>query len=128
MKLAAPDREGDTGHYRFGDIVVDAPAHTLVRAGALQQIEPKTFAVLMALLRRPGELLERDELLDLVWGHRHVTPGVLTRAIAQLRHALEDDSHRSEEHTSELQSLMRISYAVFCLKKKTNNTTPLRTN
>src|SRR3546814_9675426 len=32
---------------------------------------------------------------------------------------------RSEEHTSELQSLMRISYAVFCLKKKTNpSTTP----
>src|SRR3546814_3648159 len=30
---------------------------------------------------------------------------------------------RSEEHTSELQSLMRISYAVFCLKKKTSNTT-----
>src|SRR3546814_5321464 len=33
---------------------------------------------------------------------------------------------RSEEHTSELQSLMRISYAVFCLKKKKNTT--LRTN
>src|SRR3546814_5008905 len=34
--------------------------------------------------------------------------------------------HRSEEHTSELQSLMRISYAVFCLKKKktTNATQP----
>src|SRR3546814_3943424 len=30
---------------------------------------------------------------------------------------------RSEEHTSELQSLMRISYAVFCLKKKKKNTT-----
>src|SRR3546814_8475885 len=30
---------------------------------------------------------------------------------------------RSEEHTSELQSLMRISYAVFCLKKKKNTTT-----
>src|SRR3546814_5995249 len=30
-----------------------------------------------------------------------------------------DLQHRSEEHTSELQSLMRISYAVFCLKKKT---------
>src|SRR3546814_8170305 len=29
--------------------------------------------------------------------------------------------HRSEEHTSELQSLMRISYAVFCLKKKKNS-------
>src|SRR3546814_8690379 len=37
------------------------------------------------------------------------------------------DARRSEEHTSELQSLMRISYAVFCLKKKkkeiTNNST-----
>src|SRR3546814_7721391 len=31
------------------------------------------------------------------------------------------DASRSEEHTSELQSLMRISYAVFCLKKKTYN-------
>src|SRR3546814_10196452 len=31
---------------------------------------------------------------------------------------------RSEEHTSELQSLMRISYAVFCLKKKTTHTKP----
>src|SRR3546814_10850752 len=35
-----------------------------------------------------------------------------------------DPKHkRSEEHTSELQSLMRISYAVFCLKKKNNRTT-----
>src|SRR3546814_8029157 len=35
----------------------------------------------------------------------------------------QDRLHRSEEHTSELQSLMRLSYAVFCLKKKkTNNT------
>src|SRR3546814_9394434 len=32
---------------------------------------------------------------------------------------------RSEEHTSELQSLMRISYAVFCLKTKTHHTNPL---
>src|SRR3546814_8880608 len=33
---------------------------------------------------------------------------------------------RSEEHTSELQSLMRISYAVFCLKKKTKRTTTIQ--
>src|SRR3546814_6930672 len=36
------------------------------------------------------------------------------------RHHPEPGSGRSEEHTSELQSLMRISYAVFCLKKKKN--------
>src|SRR3546814_1932212 len=36
-----------------------------------------------------------------------------------LTHSLLSFAKRSEEHTSELQSLMRISYAVFCLKKKT---------
>src|SRR3546814_4110114 len=35
-------------------------------------------------------------------------------------------THRSEEHTSELQSLMRISYAVFCLKKKKYNQSKIR--
>src|SRR3546814_4637459 len=40
---------------------------------------------------------------------------VADRLVAQVRH---DAVDRSEEHTSELQSLMRISYAVFCLKKK----------
>src|SRR3546814_7698198 len=35
-------------------------------------------------------------------------------------HRVARQAMRSEEHTSELQSLMRISYAVFCLKKKTN--------
>src|SRR3546814_5600377 len=46
-----------------------------------------------------------------------LTPGVIADA-------LEKEADRSEEHTSELQSLMRISYAVFCLKKhkKHNNT------
>src|SRR3546814_3148462 len=40
---------------------------------------------------------------------------------------LADPAQRSEEHTSELQSLMRISYAVFCLKKKNNNKQTTRT-
>src|SRR3546814_3564100 len=38
------------------------------------------------------------------------------------------NAYRSEEHTSELQSLMRISYAVFCLKKKQNKTTTKNTD
>src|SRR3546814_2725890 len=40
----------------------------------------------------------------------------------RLNVAVEDRDSRSEEHTSELQSLMRISYAVFCLKKKITRT------
>src|SRR3546814_8755858 len=46
---------------------------------------------------------------------------MLTGRVVKLRR---DEVHdRSEEHTSELQSLMRISYAVFCLKKKIRSTT-----
>src|SRR3546814_10818522 len=46
----------------------------------------------------------------------------LLHEAAERRHARAGPDHddRSEEHTSELQSLMRISYAVFCLKKKIN--------
>src|SRR5690554_676247 len=101
------------GRFRFGDIEVDAASHGVTRAGEPQQLEPKAFAVLLALLERPGELVPRDELLDRVWGHRHVTPGVLTRAIAQLRAAL-----RSEEHTSELQSRPHLVCRLLLEKKK----------
>src|SRR3546814_6408431 len=48
-------------------------------------------------------------------------------ARAQAAH-FNDGGLRSEEHTSELQSLMRISYAVFCLKKKNNNQYVLHLN
>lgn len=92
---------GTTGHggphppiHRFGDVVIDAGAHTLTRAGEPQTVEPKAFAVLLLLLEHRGQLVARDDLLDAVWGHRHVTPGVLTRVIAQLRHALDDDPHQ----------------------------------
>src|SRR3546814_9272544 len=47
---------------------------------------------------------------------------------AVLHHITVADQYRSEEHTSELQSLMRISYAVFCLKKKNTKTTTPQTS
>src|SRR3546814_9628389 len=48
--------------------------------------------------------------------------GACTRQAPEYRRHLLLSLRRSEEHTSELQSLMRISYAVFCLKKKNNET------
>src|SRR3546814_7981168 len=47
-----------------------------------------------------------------------ISSGKMRRSRGQ-HHVTTDRETRSEEHTSELQSLMRISYAVFCLKKKT---------
>src|SRR3546814_2768505 len=59
------------------------------------------------------------------FGHGQSASGAvgMMKAILCLQHAtVPQNLHfRSEEHTSELQSLMRISYAVFCLKKKKQN-------
>src|SRR3546814_3478348 len=57
----------------------------------------------------PQQLLRLDRKF-----HRQLLQHVLRKTI---------NDQRSEEHTSELQSLMRISYAVFCLKKKKNKQT-----
>ena len=78
--------------YIFDSFRLQMARHELCRDGQPVALEPKAFAVLAHLLAHEGELLTHDALLDAVWGHRHVTPGVLSRAIAQLRRALGDDS------------------------------------
>src|SRR3546814_9418497 len=55
-------------------------------------------------------------------------PALGAVGVAQAQHDRRPVDHRSEEHTSELQSLMRISYAVFCLKKKKPLHTKTTTN
>src|SRR3546814_4665669 len=61
----------------------------------------------------------RDDLHDSQRTRAHHPAGVLAHFGAHV-----DTASRSEEHTSELQSLMRISYAVFCLKKKNKKLKP----
>src|SRR3546814_8124399 len=84
-------------HFDGGGIFVDRQRHR--RAGRLVNVVDHPGLGNLATDQRPdlfGEILAPDR-------------GDAAR------------SRRSEEHTSELQSLMRISYAVFCLKKKNNN-------
>src|SRR3546814_10826824 len=78
-----------------------------------------------ARIRQLASMLESAEIVDTTDGEI-VEPG----ATVQLRYQGDDDidtyfygsvEERSEEHTSELQSLMRTSYAVFCLQKKNQN-------
>src|SRR3546814_11973088 len=52
--------------------------------------------------------------------HNGIKPRIIGDDVGAIEFIL-DIAPRSEEHTSELQSLMRISYAVFCLKKKNKN-------
>src|SRR3546814_7860387 len=70
--------------------------------------------------RKSGEIVDVEEpaVVDVV--RRHAPIGYVIGLPFQQR-------VRSEEHTSELQSLMRISYAVFCLKKKKQKRSQLQT-
>ena len=80
----------------FGKVEIDTLGHRLFVEGVEIKLERKAFAVLVLMAREPGRVLCRDEILDLVWGHTHVTPAVLSRVIALLRHALGEsgeDSH-----------------------------------
>src|SRR3546814_7994690 len=81
------------------------------------------------LFRSDGEMFDRDgtpwpeadiTLVDLATYAWEGYNAQLSIAYISL---ISTVNNRSEEHTSELQSLMRISYAVFCLKKKKNETT-----
>src|SRR3546814_10443814 len=68
-------------------------------------------------------LLVREALADSIRRSITVVP-VCPLFVAHLKEHGDQYVARSEEHTSELQSLMRISYAVFCLKKNTPNNAP----
>src|SRR3546814_4884273 len=87
------------------------------------------FQLLARRLRVAHQPIDHDEHRD---GGENAEQGVVGDAGGNdgepiphhlLAHPLQNLPPRSEEHTSELQSLMRISYAVFCLKKKKNTKT-----
>src|SRR3546814_10493415 len=73
--------------------------------------------------RRNGPRVTRG--LDLIKRHRTaLIPRMVDENRQRPRFVFSFHRNRSEEHTSELQSLMRITYAVFCLKKNTNTVEP----
>src|SRR3546814_2062144 len=77
-------------------------------------IEPSE-ATLRVRLRVDGVMREAARLPG------RIAPLLVSRVKVMARLDIAEKRVRSEEHTSELQSLMRISYAVFCLKKKKDN-------
>src|SRR3546814_4554300 len=86
------------------------PYTTLFRSKALRRNAPQCFEV----TRLRGDELPRQAQLAVYCGKAPFQH----RGFGRERTCDIAETLRSEEHTSELQSLMRISYAVFCLKKK----------
>src|SRR3546814_6515010 len=98
------------------------PYTTLFRSQGFERCEPR------ARIRQPGvvDRVQAAEGGDDVGARQavvqrrdhHVPERGIQARVEDLDHLRPARAQRSEEHTSELQSLMRISYAVFCLKKK----------
>ena len=78
--------------YRFDDVEIDRGNFRVLKTGKVLPIEPKALNLLIFLVENRGRLIEKRELIDGVWGDAYVTENVLTRAIGQLRKALEDDA------------------------------------
>lgn len=86
-----PPSPRDAVQVRFGTFELDEANACLLRDGKALPLPPTPFAVLCALVRRPGSLLTKDVLLDEVWGHQFVSESVLKSVITKLRTVLEDD-------------------------------------
>ena len=75
----------------FEPFVLDLTNECLWRGTRSIKLRPKAFAVLRYLLRRPNQLVTKEEVLKAAWGETFVGEGVLKVTIRQLREALDDD-------------------------------------
>ena len=82
--------------YQFDDVTVDPASFQVTKAGNAVSLEPKAFEVLIFLISNPGRLIEKEELLNVVWKDAFVTQNAMTRVIAQLRKALGDDAKQAK--------------------------------
>ncbi len=78
--------------YQFGPYQVDDEAFQLTAQGRPIALEPKAFQVLLYSVRHPGRVLRKQELLDHIWSDATVGENALTRCVAQVRRALNDDT------------------------------------
>jgi DNA-binding winged helix-turn-helix (wHTH) protein/tetratricopeptide (TPR) repeat protein len=84
----------DAVRVRFGAFDLDEANARLSRDGRPIPLPPRAFGVLCALARNRGMLVTKNQLLDAVWGHQHVTESVLKTTISELRSALDDDARK----------------------------------
>ncbi|HEY6120196.1 MAG TPA: winged helix-turn-helix domain-containing protein [Pyrinomonadaceae bacterium] len=79
---------GNNGLYRFGEFRVDPKNRLLLRGSETISITPKAFDLLLLFIENSGTLLEKDELIERLWGHTVVEESNLARNISFLRKAL----------------------------------------
>jgi len=78
--------------YRFDDFLADPETWRLSRDGEEIHLEPVVLELLIYLIQNRERLVTRHELMDTVWGDTVISESALTKAVARLRKALDDDS------------------------------------
>ena len=78
--------------YRFADFLVDPETWKLSKNGDEVHVEPTVLKLLIHLISHRDRLVTRQELMDTVWGDTVISESALSKAVARLRKALEDDS------------------------------------
>lgn len=92
MVTAVPESTGPAGIVTFSDVVVDLRAHTVHRGGAPVALSPRGYALLSTLVRRPGEVITRSQLLSEIWGYSSdVMSRTVDMHIMEVRRKLELD-------------------------------------
>lgn len=74
--------------YDFGPFRIDAEKRTLLRNGETVPLAPKAFDTLLMLAQHPGQVLEKDHLIEMLWPDSFVEEGNLTYNISAIRKAL----------------------------------------
>ena len=77
--------------YEFGPFVVDSQERVVRRDGKLVPLTPKVFDILMVLIRNPGRILTKDEMMHQVWPDTMVEESNLARNVSTLRKALGEE-------------------------------------
>ncbi len=80
--------------YRLDGWTFDRQAHELKRGAEVVRLESRAAALLALLCERRGAIVSQREILDLVWGGRHVSANSVPVVIADLRRALGDDARK----------------------------------
>jgi DNA-binding response OmpR family regulator len=90
LRRAAPPADDAAAAYQFGDVEVLPHARVVRRGGESVDLTPKEYDLLLALVRRPGQVISRSELLKTVWGYNaSVTSRTVDTHVAELRRKLE---------------------------------------
>jgi DNA-binding winged helix-turn-helix (wHTH) protein len=76
--------------YEFAGLTLDVGERRLLRGDVVVALAPKTYDLLVALVRHAGRLMTKQELLDLAWPDTHVEEGILSVHVSNLRKALDD--------------------------------------